>query len=56
MPSLPSLATLAVAVAVVLLLLTPMLDPLVSFGLALTLLAGLLVVTALGTPHRPVHR
>jgi hypothetical protein len=52
-----SMEGLAVAIAVILILFTPMLDPLASFALAIVVLAGLFAAAYLGLhrPHAPHH-
>lgn len=48
----PSAEGLAIAIAVVLVLFTPMLDPLLTIGLAIAALVGLIAVAYVGM-HRP---
>jgi hypothetical protein len=53
----PSDEGLAIAIAIVLVLFTPMLDPLLTFGLAIAVLVGLIAFAYVGMhrPHAPHH-
>jgi hypothetical protein len=53
----PSDEGLAIAIAIILVLFTPMLDPLLTFGLAIAVLVGLIAFAYVGMhrPHAPHH-